>query len=168
MPWDPQPSTSPPTASSWPRCSGEREGAALAAVEHPTQMCQAHFAMQRPLIPRAVLIQPQHGTGKKDIPPLGTACVHGVIPSLLRGKPQGGCSRPPSLGQGCCLCHLIPDNVSAGCEGRSHPFPVQLTQHLGLSLSPGDGRRCAPEPCQMLAVHSCAGCTVAVTLWQWP
>lgn len=71
----------------------------------------------------------------------------------------------PLLGPGMLLCHPILDSLSADCEGRSHPFPIQLTQHLGLSLSPG--RRSAPEPCQMLAVHACAGCTVLVALWQW-
>lgn len=53
-------------------------------------------ALRRLPSPRPVLIQPRHGTGRKDIPPVGTACTHGVIPSSLRGKPQGGCSRSPS------------------------------------------------------------------------
>lgn len=139
-------------------------------------------AMRRLLSWSPVLIRPRHGTGRKDIPPLGTACAHGVIPSLLGGKPQRGCSQtpapPPPTGQagprkgggsragsrglvGCCLCHPIPDSESLSASrfaARAGAILawIQPTQHFGLSLAVTEPklRLSVPEPCQML-VYMC-------------
>lgn len=133
---------------------------------------------------RPVLIWPRHGMGRKDIPPLGTACAHVVIPSLLGGKPQRGCSQPPASppplhrpGEpqewwwagsgglvGCCLCDLIPDFGSHSASQLAERADailalIQPTQHFGLSpaVTKPRLRLSMPEPCHMLG-YVCLRC----------
>lgn len=167
MPWDPQPCTQPlPQQPQHPGPDvlgrgGDSPGSCEASnPDVPGTLCNAETTE-----PKSCTYPAATWHGKKGHSSLRNS-LHAWRHSLLTEREATGRVFPaPLLGPGMLLCHPILDSLSADCEGRSHPFPIQLTQHLGLSLSPG--RRSAPEPCQMLAVHACAGCTVLVALWQW-
>lgn len=144
------PSISSLTAA-WPRCAGEREGAAPAAVEHPGQMRRAHFATASP----AEAAEPQACTypaatwhGKKGHSSLRNSLRAWRHPLLTareatgRVFPAPGPTAPPPqaglapsrvagavLGAGGGGMLPVPPHpqrslpAPAGCQGRSRPGP---------------------------------------------